>query len=94
MYSLDSTFLTFSFSLSHHAVCNEIDQWQSPVPGLTLNLPVMDVVMQVRIPSKNDKPGGSPVKQAQKEVGIAFYVMGHVPMKIRLLHDVSKVDVS
>uniref|UniRef100_A0A8C7PWU5 DENN/MADD domain containing 6B n=1 Tax=Oncorhynchus mykiss TaxID=8022 RepID=A0A8C7PWU5_ONCMY len=49
------------------AVCNEIDQWQSPVPGLTLNLPVMGVVMQVRIPSKNDKPGGSPVKQAQKE---------------------------
>ncbi|XP_029598751.1 protein DENND6B isoform X1 [Salmo trutta] len=49
------------------AVCNEIDQWQSPVPGLTLNLPVMGVVMQVRIPSKNDKPGGSPEKQAQKE---------------------------
>ncbi|XP_038833681.1 protein DENND6B-like isoform X3 [Salvelinus namaycush] len=48
-------------------VCNEIDQWQSPVPGLTLNLPVMGVVMQVRIPSKNDKPGGSPEKQAQKE---------------------------
>uniref|UniRef100_A0A4W5NDL3 DENN/MADD domain containing 6B n=1 Tax=Hucho hucho TaxID=62062 RepID=A0A4W5NDL3_9TELE len=33
----------------------------------------MGVVMQVRIPSKNDKPGGSPVKQAQKEVAIAFY---------------------
>nr|XP_029522067.1 protein DENND6B-like [Oncorhynchus nerka] len=49
------------------AVRNEIDQWQSPVPGLTLNLPVMGVVMQVRIPSKNDKPGGSPVKRAQKE---------------------------
>uniref|UniRef100_A0AAZ3RDY1 UDENN domain-containing protein n=1 Tax=Oncorhynchus tshawytscha TaxID=74940 RepID=A0AAZ3RDY1_ONCTS len=43
------------------AVCNEIDQWQSPVPGLTLNLPVMGVVMQVRIPSKNDKPGGTPM---------------------------------
>uniref|UniRef100_A0A673W0H0 DENN/MADD domain containing 6B n=1 Tax=Salmo trutta TaxID=8032 RepID=A0A673W0H0_SALTR len=42
-------------------VCNEIDQWQSPVPGLTLNLPVMGVVMQVRIPSKNDKPGGTPM---------------------------------
>ncbi|XP_041713387.1 protein DENND6B isoform X1 [Coregonus clupeaformis] len=49
------------------AVCNEIDQWQSPVPGLTLNLPVMGVVMQVRIPSKNDKPEGSPVKQEQNE---------------------------
>uniref|UniRef100_A0A668ALZ0 DENN/MADD domain containing 6B n=1 Tax=Myripristis murdjan TaxID=586833 RepID=A0A668ALZ0_9TELE len=50
------------------AVCNEIDQWPSPVPGLTLNLPVMGVVLQVRIPSKTDKPGGSPVKQAPKEV--------------------------
>uniref|UniRef100_A0A4W6DF36 DENN/MADD domain containing 6B n=1 Tax=Lates calcarifer TaxID=8187 RepID=A0A4W6DF36_LATCA len=30
------------------AVCNEIDQWPSPVPGLTLNLPVMGVVLQVR----------------------------------------------
>uniref|UniRef100_A0A8C5FSZ9 DENN/MADD domain containing 6B n=1 Tax=Gadus morhua TaxID=8049 RepID=A0A8C5FSZ9_GADMO len=29
------------------AVCNEIDQWPSPVPGLTLNLPVMGTVLQV-----------------------------------------------
>uniref|UniRef100_A0A6Q2X1H2 UDENN domain-containing protein n=1 Tax=Esox lucius TaxID=8010 RepID=A0A6Q2X1H2_ESOLU len=50
------------------AVCNEIDQWPSPVPGQTLNLPVIGVIMQVRIPSKNDKPSGSPVKQAQREV--------------------------
>ncbi|XP_024228848.1 protein DENND6B-like [Oncorhynchus tshawytscha] len=33
------------------AVCNEIDQWQSPVPGLTLNLPVMGVVMQDLLPA-------------------------------------------
>uniref|UniRef100_A0A672GRQ6 UDENN domain-containing protein n=1 Tax=Salarias fasciatus TaxID=181472 RepID=A0A672GRQ6_SALFA len=45
------------------AVCNEIDQWPSPEPGLTVNLPVMGVVLQVRIPSKSDKPGGSPVRQ-------------------------------
>ncbi|XP_040886086.1 protein DENND6B isoform X2 [Toxotes jaculatrix] len=49
------------------AVCNEIDQWPSPVPGLTLNLPVMGVVLQVRIPSKTDKPGGSPIRQTAKE---------------------------
>ncbi|XP_023365163.1 protein DENND6B isoform X2 [Otolemur garnettii] len=30
------------------AVCNEIDQWPAPVPGRTLNLPVMGVVIQVR----------------------------------------------
>ncbi|XP_030636263.1 protein DENND6B [Chanos chanos] len=49
------------------AVCNEIDQWPSPVPGLILNLPVMGVVMQIRIPSKDDKPEGSPIRQGQKE---------------------------
>uniref|UniRef100_A0A671KEU0 Protein DENND6B-like n=1 Tax=Sinocyclocheilus anshuiensis TaxID=1608454 RepID=A0A671KEU0_9TELE len=27
-------------------VCNEIEQWPAPVPGQTLNLPVMGVVMQ------------------------------------------------
>ncbi|KAJ8387350.1 hypothetical protein AAFF_G00157270 [Aldrovandia affinis] len=49
------------------AVCNEIDQWPAPVPGQTLNLPVMGLVMQARIPSKHDKPGGSPLKQSCKE---------------------------
>uniref|UniRef100_A0A8C3TDI1 DENN domain containing 6B n=1 Tax=Chelydra serpentina TaxID=8475 RepID=A0A8C3TDI1_CHESE len=29
------------------AVCNEIDQWPPPVPGQTLNLPVMGIVIQV-----------------------------------------------
>eukprot|EP00066_Takifugu_rubripes_P026340 XP_011615606.1 PREDICTED: protein DENND6B-like [Takifugu rubripes] len=48
-------------------VCNEIDQWPPPVPGLTLNLPVMGVVLQIRIPSKTDKPGGSPVRQKALE---------------------------
>lgn len=48
-------------------VCNEIDQWPKPVPGMTLNLPVMGVVLQIRIPSKSDKPGGSPIRHAAKE---------------------------
>ncbi|XP_062850558.1 protein DENND6B [Trichomycterus rosablanca] len=45
------------------AVCNEIDQWPMPVPGQTLTLPVMGVVMQVRIPSKDDKTGESPTRE-------------------------------
>ncbi|KAM6321615.1 protein DENND6B [Aegotheles albertisi] len=49
------------------AVCNEIDQWPPPVPGQTLNLPVMGVVIQVRIPSRVDKPESSPVKQFNQE---------------------------
>ncbi|XP_030072393.1 protein DENND6B isoform X2 [Microcaecilia unicolor] len=49
------------------AVCNEIDQWPAPVPGQTLNLPVMGVVIQVRIPCKSDTPGSSPQRQLNQE---------------------------
>ncbi|XP_066110827.1 protein DENND6B isoform X3 [Saccopteryx bilineata] len=49
------------------AVCNEIDQWSAPVPGKTLNLPVMGVVLQVHIPSRMDKPESSPLKQCGQE---------------------------
>ncbi|XP_048209616.1 protein DENND6B isoform X2 [Perognathus longimembris pacificus] len=49
------------------AVCNEIDQWPAPVPGQTLNLPVMGVVIQVRIPSKVDRLESSPPKQCNQE---------------------------
>ncbi|XP_032077933.1 protein DENND6B isoform X3 [Thamnophis elegans] len=44
------------------AVCSEIDQWPPPVPGQTLNLPVMGVVIQVKIPSQVDKPDSCPAK--------------------------------
>nr|XP_035130119.2 protein DENND6B isoform X3 [Callithrix jacchus] len=33
------------------AVCSEIDQWPVPVPGQTLNLPVMGVVVQNLLPA-------------------------------------------
>ncbi|RXM30466.1 Protein DENND6B [Acipenser ruthenus] len=33
------------------AVCNEIDQWPAPIPGQTLNLPVMGVVIQNLLPA-------------------------------------------
>uniref|UniRef100_H3CCG5 DENN/MADD domain containing 6B n=1 Tax=Tetraodon nigroviridis TaxID=99883 RepID=H3CCG5_TETNG len=49
------------------AVCEQMDRWPRPVPGLTLDLPVMGVVFQIRIPSKTDKPGGSPVGQRSLE---------------------------
>ncbi|KAM6436358.1 protein DENND6B isoform 2-T2 [Liasis olivaceus] len=49
------------------AVCSEIDQWPPPVPGQTLNLPVMGVVIQVRIPSRVDKPDSCPVKPLIQE---------------------------
>nr|XP_054362629.1 protein DENND6B isoform X8 [Mirounga angustirostris] len=49
------------------AVCNEIDQWPAPVPGQTLNLPVMGVVLQVHVPSRVDRPEHSPPKQCSHE---------------------------
>ncbi|XP_012289774.1 protein DENND6B isoform X3 [Aotus nancymaae] len=49
------------------AVCSEIDQWPVPVPGQTLNLPVMGVVVQVHIPSRVDKSESSPPKQCDQE---------------------------
>ncbi|KAL0625582.1 Protein DENND6B [Plecturocebus cupreus] len=48
-------------------VCSEIDQWPVPVPGQTLNLPVMGVVVQVHIPSRVDKSESSPPKQCDQE---------------------------
>ncbi|KAG3290670.1 DENN domain containing 6B, transcript variant X1 [Ictidomys tridecemlineatus] len=49
------------------AVCNEIDQWPAPVPGQTLNLPVMGVVIQVHIPSRVDKLESKPPKPCDQE---------------------------
>ncbi|XP_062839553.1 protein DENND6B isoform X2 [Anolis carolinensis] len=49
------------------AVCSEIDQWPPPVPGQTLNLPVMGVVIQVRIPSRVERPDASPVQALKQE---------------------------
>nr|XP_056702655.1 protein DENND6B [Euleptes europaea] len=49
------------------AVCSEIDQWPPPEPGQTLNLPVMGVVIQVRVPSRVDNPGSSPDMPVNQE---------------------------
>ncbi|XP_015270992.1 PREDICTED: protein DENND6B [Gekko japonicus] len=49
------------------AVCSEIDQWPPPVPGRRLNLPVMGVVIQVRVPSRVEKPGSSPDLSVSQE---------------------------
>lgn len=36
------------------AACHDIDQWSNPVPGDTLQLPIMGTVLQVKIPAKGD----------------------------------------
>uniref|UniRef100_A0A1A8HWF5 DENN/MADD domain containing 6B n=1 Tax=Nothobranchius kuhntae TaxID=321403 RepID=A0A1A8HWF5_NOTKU len=62
-------------------VCNEIDQWPAPTPGQMLNLPVLGVILQVRIPSKTDKPAGSPVRQTLKESLVP------APMLLQTIHE-------
>ncbi|XP_075713697.1 protein DENND6B isoform X2 [Rhinoderma darwinii] len=36
------------------AVCNQIDRWPLPAPGLSLSLPIMGLVLQVKIPNQSD----------------------------------------
>ncbi|XP_053572599.1 protein DENND6B-like [Bombina bombina] len=36
------------------AVCNQIDRWPLPETGLSLSLPIMGLVLQVKIPNRSD----------------------------------------
>lgn len=40
---------------SLEAACHDIDQWQCPLGGDTVSLPIFGTVLQVRIPSRSDK---------------------------------------
>ena len=42
-------------------VCHQIDQWQSPLPGLEVNLPLSTSTIRCRIASRADMP--------QKQIG-------------------------
>ncbi|XP_044307234.1 protein DENND6A isoform X2 [Varanus komodoensis] len=46
------------------AACSDVDRWPPPVPGKTLHLPIMGIVMKVRIPTCHDKPGTTQVLQS------------------------------
>ncbi|XP_063501485.1 protein DENND6A isoform X5 [Symphalangus syndactylus] len=49
------------------AACNDVDRWPAPVPGKTLHLPIMGVVMKVRIPTCHDKPGTTQIVQLTQQ---------------------------
>ncbi|XP_065067131.1 protein DENND6A-like isoform X2 [Rhopilema esculentum] len=57
-------------------VCYQMDKWSLPCPGQTLQLPLLGSVLQLRIPSKKDKPGAvaSPEKEIGKQVGIPLQI--------------------
>ncbi|XP_061474284.1 protein DENND6A isoform X2 [Rhineura floridana] len=49
------------------AACSDIDRWPPPVPGKTLHLPIMGIVIKVRIPTCRDKPGKTQVLQSTNQ---------------------------
>ncbi|XP_063304427.1 protein DENND6B [Pelobates fuscus] len=49
------------------AVCNQIDRWPLPEPGLSLSLPIMGLVLQVKIPSRSDITDVSVTNEQQKD---------------------------
>ncbi|XP_032996864.1 protein DENND6A isoform X2 [Lacerta agilis] len=66
------------------AACSDIDRWPPPVPGKTLNLPIMGIVMKVRIPTCHDNPGTTQViqstQQTDTQVSIALPTVHEVDL--------------
>ncbi|XP_053576833.1 protein DENND6A [Bombina bombina] len=54
------------------AACSDIDRWPAPLPGKTLNLPIMGVVLKVRIPTCSDKPGTTLIQQSDAQISITL----------------------
>uniref|UniRef100_F6SAB6 DENN domain containing 6A n=3 Tax=Ornithorhynchus anatinus TaxID=9258 RepID=F6SAB6_ORNAN len=50
------------------AACNDVDRWPAPIPGKTLHLPIMGVVLKVRIPTCHDKPGTTQIVQFTQQM--------------------------
>ncbi|XP_062522247.1 protein DENND6A-like isoform X2 [Corticium candelabrum] len=42
--------------ISLESACHDIERWPAPLPSHNLSLPIMGIVVEVRIPAKNDKP--------------------------------------
>ncbi|XP_040199127.1 protein DENND6B isoform X1 [Rana temporaria] len=49
------------------AVCNQIDRWPFPEPGLSLSLPIMGLVLQVKIPGHDDLLETNAITDHQKD---------------------------
>ncbi|XP_076825923.1 protein DENND6A-like [Clavelina lepadiformis] len=60
------------------AVCHDIDQWPCPIPGKTLSLPLMGMVLQVRIPTKQDKPGTTFLDNIDKKTSLASLTLSSI----------------
>ncbi|XP_025107449.1 protein DENND6A-like isoform X2 [Pomacea canaliculata] len=61
---------------SLEAACHDIDQWPDPIPGDTLNLPIMGTVIQVRVPCRSDRlVGGVQAKSQERHTIPAHSVL-------------------
>ncbi|XP_071081895.1 protein DENND6B-like isoform X1 [Haliotis cracherodii] len=69
---------------SLEAACHDIDQWPMPLPGDTLNLPIMGTVIQVRVPCCTDKVIGQP----QPRIPIPHDIPAHT-----ILPSLHEVDI-
>ncbi|XP_073420001.1 protein DENND6A isoform X1 [Dendrobates tinctorius] len=49
------------------AACSEIDRWPPPLPGTTLHLPIMGLVIKVRLPTRQDKPGTAQIAEMTQQ---------------------------
>ncbi|KAE8612667.1 hypothetical protein XENTR_v10012941 [Xenopus tropicalis] len=66
------------------AACSDIDRWPSPVPGKTLTLPIMGVVIKVRIPTRYDKPGTTQMvelsQQSEAQISVTLPTIHEVDL--------------
>ncbi|XP_078270729.1 protein DENND6A isoform X3 [Rhinoraja longicauda] len=58
------------------AVCQDIDHWPAPIPGRILILPTTGVIIKVRIPTGQDKPGATQIIQSADEMLWELVLLG------------------
>ncbi|XP_066995986.2 protein DENND6A [Anabrus simplex] len=73
---------------SIEAACHDIDQWASPVPGETVNLPLLGNVLQAHIPSQSNKVGLS-VITGTPSVPCPPSLQLPLPTVLRSVHEVN-----
>uniref|UniRef100_A0A8D0GGK7 DENN domain containing 6A n=1 Tax=Sphenodon punctatus TaxID=8508 RepID=A0A8D0GGK7_SPHPU len=56
------------------AACSDVDRWPPPVPGKTLILPIMGVLIKLRIPTCHDKPGTTQIIQSTHQMGMQISI--------------------
>ncbi|XP_018411778.1 PREDICTED: protein DENND6A [Nanorana parkeri] len=64
------------------AACSDLDRWPAPLPGKTLHLPIMGLVIKVRIPTRLDKPGTTQIVEMTQQTD------AHISVSLPTIHEV------